>query len=121
MNSILALASLIGGSGLLIFLLAIPLILRRVPPNALYGVRTKASFASDSDWYRINSIGGRYLALSGLLILLVGAVGFFLPVSARDFYAIVSTVITLLSVIIPCLRLCALKPSQSANDNTRNA
>ena len=75
MNFIQGLASLIGGSGLLIFLLAIPLISRRVPANALYGVRTKASFASDSDWYRINTIGGRYLAFSGLIIVLVGLEG----------------------------------------------
>lgn len=72
-------AAAISGSGLLIFLLAIPMILRRVPPNRMYGVRTKASFASEDDWYRINAIGGRYLAAAGIVILVVGIVGFFLP------------------------------------------
>jgi uncharacterized membrane protein len=111
MNSIQTLAALISGSGLLVLLLAIPLIFRRVPPNALYGVRTKASFASDSDWYRINAIGGRYLAVSGLVILAVGVVGFFLPVSARDSYSISAAVVTLLAVILPCIRLCLMKPA----------
>ena len=111
MNSIQIVASVIAGSGLLTFLLAIPLILRRVPPNAIYGVRTKASFASDSDWYRINAIGGRYLAVSGTIILLVGMAGFLLPVSLFDKYSIGAAVATLLVVIIPCIRLCLLKPS----------
>src|SRR4030095_15419198 len=72
LNSIQILASLTVGCGVLICALAIPLVLRRVPPNGIYGIRTKASFASESDWYRINSIGGRYLAVSGLIISMVG-------------------------------------------------
>lgn len=120
MNSIQGLATLHAGVGVLIFILAIPLILRRVPPNGLYGVRTRASFSSASDWYRINAIGGRYLAVSGLVILAVGVVGFFLPLSMRDPYSIVATIVTLLAVILPCLRLCSLKPSTRANDNSRN-
>jgi hypothetical protein len=106
-------AAVISSSGLLIFLLAIPMILRRVPPNRLYGVRTKASFASDDDWYRINAIGGRYLAVSGIVILVVGIVGFFLPGSARNSYLISTGAIAWLAVVVPCLRLCSLKPTTS--------
>lgn len=113
MNSIQVIAATISASGLLIFLLAIPMILRRVPPNGIYGVRTKASFASDADWYRINAIGGRYLAVAGIVILVVGIVGFFLPLSARNSYSISAGVITWLAVMIPCLRLCSLKPAAS--------
>ncbi len=120
MNSLQSLSALIAGSGLLISLLAIPLILRRIPPNALYGVRTKASFASASDWYRINVIGGRYLALSGIVILAVGIVGFFLPASAFAPYSIGAAVATLLAVILPCIRLCSLKSSRS-HDHSRDA
>jgi len=121
MTSIQLLASLTSGSGLLIFILAVPLICRRVPPNSLYGVRTRASFASESDWYRINAIGGRYLAVSGLVILFVGAVGFFLPDSMHDPYSITAAVVTLLVVIIPCIRLCLLKPSKDPNDSRRDS
>ena len=113
MNSIQILASLTGTTGIVIFGLAIPLILRRVPPNGIYGVRTRASFASESDWYRINCIGGRYLALSGLLILIVGAVGFLLPLSMFGAYSITAAIITLFAVFVPCIRLCILKPSES--------
>ena len=110
MNSIQNFAALIAGSGLLISLLAIPLILGRVPPNSVYGIRTKASFASDSDWYRINVIGGRYLTVSGIVILVVGIVGFFLPASVHDQYCIGATVVAVLAVAVPCVRLALLKP-----------
>ena len=118
MNSIQILASLTAGTGVVILTLAIPLILRRVPPNAIYGIRTRAAFASESEWYRINSIGGRHLAVSGLVILIVGAVGFFLPLSTFGAYSITAAIVTVLAVLVPCLRLCTLKPSKTSNDKT---
>lgn len=121
MNSTQLIAATISACGLLIFLLAVPMILRRVPPNALYGVRTKASFASEADWYRINAIGGRYLAVSGVIVLVAGIVGFFVPASTRNSYSVSAGVVALLAVIIPCLRLCALKPTTSPNHKSRNA
>lgn len=116
MNLVHLLAIIYAGTGLLITGLAIPLIRRRVPPNGIYGVRTKASFASESDWYRINAIGGRYLAVSGFFIFLIGVVGFFLPASSRDPYSIGAGVATLLSILIPCVRLSLLKASVSPGD-----
>jgi uncharacterized membrane protein len=105
MNSIQLIASVIVGSGLLMFSLAIPLILRRVPPNCVYGVRTNASFASNSDWYRINAIGGRYLVATGLVILITGGVGFCLPVSMFVSYSVTATATTLLAVVLSSVRL----------------
>gem|GEM_PF-1580606 len=109
MNSIQQLAAIISGSGLLIILLAIPLILKKVPRNSAYGVRTQAAFASDADWYRINTIGGWYLLGAGILILATGIVGWFLPVSLRNVYSLSATGITLAAVLLPCLRLGSLK------------
>lgn len=117
MNSIQTLAAIITGSGLLIFLLAVPLILGRVPPNELYGVRTRASLASETEWYRLNRIGGRFLAGAGGIIVLTGVVGFFLPVSSRDPYSIIATVIVLFVIIVPCLGLCRSKPSKDNGHN----
>jgi hypothetical protein len=117
MNSIQIIASLTTGVGLLILALAIPLIRGRVPPNGIYGIRTKAAFASRSDWYRINSLGGRYLAVSGLVILIFGGIGFFLSESARDGYSIAAAIVTLLAVLVPCIRLCAQKPSGTSDND----
>ena len=112
MSSIQTIALLITSSGLLIFGLSIPLIRRRVPPNALYGIRTRAAFASESDWYRINEIGGRYLAVSGVLITAIGAAGFFLPESVFNTYSTAAAIATMLAVLIPCIRLCRMKAQQ---------
>jgi uncharacterized membrane protein len=120
MNPIQIIAALTAGVGLLIFALAIPLFLRRVPPNDIYGVRTKASFASESDWYRINFIGGRYLMVSGLVILIVGVIGFFVPMPLFRVYSIGAGVVTVLAVLGPCVRLCLLKSCQSSRDHKSN-
>lgn len=109
MNSIQQIAAIISGPGVLLAGLSVPLILKKVPRNNLYGVRTKAAFASDADWYRINSIGGWYLLVGGILILATGIVGWFLPVEQRDLYANCATVITLAVVLLPCIRLSFLK------------
>ena len=109
MSSIQTIALLITSSGLLIFGLSIPLIRHRVPPNAIYGIRTRAAFASESDWYRINEIGGRYLAVSGVLITAIGAAGFFLPESVFNTYSTAAAIATMLAVLIPCIRLCRMK------------
>ena len=106
MSPIQTIASLTAATGLLIFALAIPLIRRRVPPNGIYGIRTRAAFASESDWYRINAIGGRYLAISGLIIFVFGAAGFFLPESMFHAYSISAAIVTLLAVFVPCFCLC---------------
>ncbi len=121
MSWIQALASAIGACGLLIVLLGIPLILRRVPPGHPYGLRTEASFASDSDWYRVNAIGGRYFAISGLVFLGIGIIGFFLPDSSLSAYAITIIVAGLLVTTTLCVRLCTLKPIKSVNDEKRSA
>jgi hypothetical protein len=51
--------------GLLLCGLAIPLMRRRVKPNALYGIRVRATFADEWVWYEANARSGRDLALLG--------------------------------------------------------
>lgn len=45
-------------SGLLFVGLAIPMIRRQVPPNALYGLRVPATFADEDVWYEANRRSG---------------------------------------------------------------
>ena len=47
------------GSALLLALLAVPLLLRRVPPNRLYGYRTCATLGDEALWYAANAHFGR--------------------------------------------------------------
>jgi hypothetical protein len=78
------------GCNLLFVLLAIPLILRRVPRNIVYGFRTRSTLNNDYVWYRANAYFGRGLLIaSGItaiaaLILYLGqglSPGFFLKAS----------------------------------------
>jgi SdpI/YfhL protein family len=66
--------------GLIFILTSIPLRLGKIPPNGLYGIRIRKAFESTELWYRVNAAGG--MILYGALILLVGAVLFFVSTRA---------------------------------------
>jgi hypothetical protein len=55
--------------GFLMIGLAIPLFLRRIPRNPLYGARFPATLARDEVWYPINARCGRDLIVIGVLYL----------------------------------------------------
>jgi uncharacterized membrane protein len=66
-------------AGLAIIGLSVPLVLKRVGMNPLYGVRIPKAFESEAHWYAINAFGGRVLAVAGVAILLVGAIALLRP------------------------------------------
>ncbi len=68
-------------AGILCIALAIPMIRRRVPPNALYGLRVAATFADESVWYEANARSGHDLLRLGLLTILLALV---LPFFVKD-------------------------------------
>jgi uncharacterized membrane protein len=56
-------ASLIQGLvGLVILILGIPLLLGKVPPNSLYGLRTQKTLDDEQIWYQANRFAGATLA-----------------------------------------------------------
>ena len=59
---------------ILIALLSVPLILRLVPPNRFYGVRTRKTLADDRIWYPANRLGGWLLLASSALYVLISTV-----------------------------------------------
>jgi uncharacterized membrane protein len=62
-------------SGVLLIAAGIPMWLRRVPRNALYGVRFASTLSDDRIWYEINAQCGRNLVAIGVgyLVLLTAA------------------------------------------------
>jgi uncharacterized membrane protein len=81
--------TLLACSGLLI-VVAIPLVLRKVPRNVVYGFRTRATMANDKIWFEANAHFGRGLIVSSLCAVCVAGVLYavqpfppeiFLPVS----------------------------------------
>lgn len=63
------------GIGIVSMLVSIPMMLRRVPMNRWYGVRTRKAFVSDENWYEINAFGGKAFFLFGLFLVAVAWFG----------------------------------------------
>jgi hypothetical protein len=83
-----ALLWLFTGSGLLLSALSIPLILRKIKPNGLYGFRVKATLEAPTLWYAVNAYSDWRLLAAGLCIILA-AVGLYLvPGLSLDGYAL---------------------------------
>ncbi|OGL47608.1 MAG: hypothetical protein A2161_15480 [Candidatus Schekmanbacteria bacterium RBG_13_48_7] len=59
--------------------LAIPLILQKVPPNCIYGFRTRKTLSDETIWYKANKFLGYGLVISSLSSLLVFGGGSLFP------------------------------------------
>ncbi len=51
----------------LFIVLAIPLMLRKVPPNVVYGYRTRATLRNASLWYEANAHFGRGFLIASVI------------------------------------------------------
>jgi uncharacterized membrane protein len=75
------------GSGLLLTALSVPMILRRVPPNPLYGFRVPSTLRDPVLWYAANRYAGWRLALTGILTVIASIAFFRVPGLSLDNYA----------------------------------
>lgn len=58
--------------GVAVALAALPLLFRLVKPNRFYGIRVSAAFASERNWYLINSFGARRFLVFGVVVAVAG-------------------------------------------------
>ncbi len=65
---------LLAGVSVLLVLVSIPLLLRRIPPNAFYGLRVPATYADEWVWYEANALAGRDMAALGVLLTVLALV-----------------------------------------------
>ena len=81
--------------GLLQVGIAVPLALRRVKRNYIYGVRLPKTLSNDAIWYDANEYGGRQLLWSGLASVLLTIIAYFVPElqSSQQTYAYVCVAI----------------------------
>jgi uncharacterized protein with PQ loop repeat len=60
------------GIGLLTTAFSVPLVLRMVPMNPVYGIRLPKAMKSNSHWYDINAYGGKLFLAYGLFLTIFG-------------------------------------------------
>ena len=53
---------------------ALPLMLGRVRPNRIYGIRVEEAYASEQNWYAINKFGGSRFLRFGAIVAAEGLV-----------------------------------------------
>ncbi|HOH28696.1 MAG TPA: SdpI family protein [Candidatus Hydrogenedentes bacterium] len=66
------------GVGLLFIAISLPLVLRMIPMNGLYGFRIPKAFISEELWYDINAYGGKQMILWSVIMLAMSITGIFL-------------------------------------------
>ena len=102
-------AALLFGSGILLVLVGIPLMLRKVPPNWAYGVRLEATLSDDSVWYAVNAQAGRDLVIAALIYLaaltLAHTVFQTMPVPVRVLVPIALLLAGLIVSIVRCVSM----------------
>lgn len=59
--------------------LAVPLVLQKVPPNCVYGFRTRKTLSSETTWYKANRFLGCGLVASALASLVILCAGTLFP------------------------------------------
>lgn len=67
------------GLGVLFLVLAVPLMLGRIPPNGLYGFRTSRTVSNPELWYPVNAYTGRLLFAFGVLEITLAVALWFVP------------------------------------------
>jgi uncharacterized membrane protein len=90
------------GVGVLLALLGIPLMRRRIAPNALYGFRTPTTLSRPTIWYEVNARCGRDLVALGVVVTLLSFLGFW-P-GASTWWIAIPTAAVLAGTIVITLR-----------------
>ena len=76
------------GTGLFLAVLSIPMILGKIPPNGLYGFRTRQTIENPDIWYPVNTHSGWRLLITGLGSSLGAVILYFIPGPTLDAYAL---------------------------------
>ena len=92
---------LFAGLGLLLVILAIPMIMGKVPPNNLYGFRTKKTLSDPEIWYPANAYAGKWLLVWGVLMIVAALLlPWLLPDLTEDSYATLFVILTLGGLLV---------------------
>jgi uncharacterized membrane protein len=75
-------------AGVLLAGLSVPLILRKIPPNGLYGFRIPSTLNDPQLWYHVNAYSGKRLLVVGLGTAIGAIILFYTTAENIDQYAL---------------------------------
>jgi uncharacterized membrane protein len=90
--------------GLLLAALSVPLILRKIGPNPLYGFRVKRTLEDPAVWYPVNAYAAKRLLVVGLVISVSAISLFFVPGVELLVYALANAEIGLAGLSIAVIQ-----------------
>ena len=91
-------------------LVALPLVLRKVPPNSLYGFRTPATLKNDKIWYEANAHFGRGMIMASIVSVLAILILYFIVRPAPDLFFTISLIALVVpSAIAALLTFCHIR------------
>ncbi|MCE5324441.1 SdpI family protein [bacterium] len=97
----LAIAALLWlGPALVLVFMSIPLILGKIPPNKMYGLRVKKTLESPDIWYPANQYAGWAMLWAGVTTLIMTTLLAFIPQVSIAVYGIVCLVVFVAAVVI---------------------
>ena len=82
-------------------IIAIPLILKKVPRNVVYGFRTRATLKNDFVWYEANAYFGKLFLISSLVSALLIVFLYFADIVSMQNFLNVSIAILVVPSMIP--------------------
>ena len=85
--------------GLIFIAICIPLLKRKVKMNDWYGFRISKAFQSEENWFSINAYGAKKLIICSILMILIGILCFFIPISSTTILILGSGPIAFLTTI----------------------
>jgi uncharacterized membrane protein len=84
-------------------IIAIPLILRKVPRNVVYGFRTRATLENDFVWYEANSYFGKLFLISSFVSALLIVFLYFSDIVSKQNFINVSIAVLVVPPMIAVL------------------
>lgn len=96
--------------GLLFVASGIPLALRRIKPNPIYGFKTPKTFSSERIWYDANAYSGQALVAAGIVTAIVGLILELIPgmnLAAKSWAGLAVMLVSLIWVLVKSFRYLA--------------
>lgn len=108
------------GTGALFVGLSVPLLLRRVPPNLWYGIRTRETVTNSDIWYEANAYGGWRMLWVGIAIIIAAVAIYLIAGITTLAYALINLGVTMAGtvyLVIACVSyLARIEPVDPASD-----